>query len=854
MRLTHAKILLFLLIGTLFWQCNSVKRVPDGEKLLVKNTLMVNERATKDNRAQELIAQKPNSRFAGLPLALYLYNFAKPHPDSAFYEKFIADTTRFRRLSSVLSEKQVYRLGQSFMYSGIHNFFKNSGEAPVIINEQRTNRSIARLQRYYFDQGYFNNKITAKSDSTGVKRGEVIYSVSTGKAYVLDSVKTAISSPDVYDLYEENKEQSLLKPGERLQMANVEDERERLTTYFRNNGIFRIQKSHIRFEIDTIQTNHKANLTLVIDDFAERRGEEITTRPFRIHKISQVNVFVENPFSKNKEKIEDSISYKGYQIYSRDKITFRPRALTDPLFIAPGDTYSDLRTNLTSRFLSNLKIFKYPSPQFIVDPNDPEEKSLIANIYLEQLEKFKFGANAEFLHSNIQEFGIAGNLFLMVRNVFNGAERFEISARGNIGSSRDMANPRNVFFNILEYGGDMKLYFPRVLMPFSVEKIIPKTMIPTTTLSTGITKQQNIGLDRETFNATISYDWTPKRFNNARLDLFNAQYINNINTSNYFVVYRSSYQALNNLAQPFSGFPEFQEFFDANNNLIIDSGTSGFTNAVLTNNSPITPADPRFRQISSIEERRRRLTENNLILSSSFSYSMTNKKSAFDNAFYMLKTRIESAGNILSLIGNVGNLRTNANGNQTLLDVEYSQYLKGDIEFVKRWELNNNQVLASRAFVGLAAPYGNSNSIPFLRSYFGGGANDNRAWQPYSLGPGRSGGINDFNEANFKLAFNLEYRFNLFGDFKGALFTDVGNIWNVFDNIDDPDFTFNGFQSLKDLAIGSGFGIRYDFSFFVVRLDMGFKTYNPANPIDRRWFREYNFANSVLNIGVNYPF
>ncbi|MDV7392964.1 hypothetical protein RZS08_16455, partial [Arthrospira platensis SPKY1] len=140
-------------------------------------------------------------------------------------------------------------------------------------------------------------------------------------------------------------------------------------------------------------------------------------------------------------------------------------------------------------------------------------------------------------------------------------------------------------------------------------------------ISTGITKQQNIGLDRETFNAAISYDWTPKRYNNVRFDLFNAQYINNINTSNYYVVYRSSYQALNNLAQPFSNIPELQGFFDTNNNLIIDSGTAGFTNAVLNNNTPIAPSEPRFRQIRSIEERRRRLTENNLILSTGFTYS-----------------------------------------------------------------------------------------------------------------------------------------------------------------------------------------------------------------------------------------
>jgi len=114
--------------------------------------------------------------------------------------------------------------------------------------------------------------------------------------------------------------------------------------------------------------------------------------------------------------------------------------------------------------------------------------------------------------------------------------------------------------------------------------------------------------------------------------------------------------------------------------------------------------------------------------------------------------------------------------------------------------------------------------------------------------------INDFNEANFKLAFNLEYRFPLLGAIKGALFTDAGNIWNALDGVNDPERSFQGISSLQQIAIGSGFGVRYDFTYFVFRLDVGFKTYNPSLENSKRWFRDYNFANSVINIGINYPF
>jgi outer membrane protein assembly factor BamA len=105
-----------------------------------------------------------------------------------------------------------------------------------------------------------------------------------------------------------------------------------------------------------------------------------------------------------------------------------------------------------------------------------------------------------------------------------------------------------------------------------------------------------------------------------------------------------------------------------------------------------------------------------------------------------------------------------------------------------------------------------------------------------------------------KLAFSLEHRFNLFGSVNGALFIDAGNIWNVLDSEEDPNATFDGFSSLKDIAIGSGFGLRYDFGFFVLRGDIGFKTYDPSYKDNNRWLNDFNFANAVYNIGINYPF
>ena len=225
-----------------------------------------------------------------------------------------------------------------------------------------------------------------------------------------------------------------------------------------------------------------------------------------------------------------------------------------------------------------------------------------------------------------------------------------------------------------------------------------------------------------------------------------------------------------------------------------------------------------------------------------------------DNNFYLFKTKIESAGTILSAFAKTTNQKKSINGNYQIFNLEYSEYIKTEFDYIKHWDLSKEKILAFRSFFGIAIPFGNSNYIPFSRSYFSGGSNDNRAWQPYGLGPGSSGGLDDFNEANMKIALSGEFRFKVAGSLKGAVFADAGNIWNVLDNVTDEKSTFTGFKDLKDIALGSGFGLRYDLSFFVIRFDLGFKTYNPANESNRRWFREYNFSNSVLNFGINYPF
>ena len=855
MKKTSTKITAFILIAILICACNAVKRVPDGKLLLTKNEITVNDKTIKDENVFNQLYQKPNSTLLGYRLRLNLYNLANLNPDSTYQAKFTNNPEKFRRKSKWLSEKQVNRLGKSFWYHGIHDFLKKTGEPPVIIDKDRADKSLLRLKYYYFNDGFFNVNASYKIDTLSIKKGKIKYAITPGNAYFLDSLRTTILTPALDSLYESNKSNTFIKSGNQYKTEDFENEKNRITTHFRNNGVYYFQPNYVTFDIDTIKKVNQANINLMISNYSYQEQDSSRTEPFKIYKISDVNIYTDYSPNNNSIKITDSTTYKNFNLYSQNKLRYKPRAITNAIFITKGGLFADYKTVLTTRYLNNLKIFNYPSIQYEVDPRDSTAQSLIAKVYLTPRKKYSFGTTLDVTNSNIQDFGIGLSVSETIRNVFNGAETLELAARGNIGSSKDLANPKNNFFNVSEYGLDLKLNIPRIFMPFSTEKIIPKSMIPSTLITVGFAKQQNIGLDKENFTGALSYNWTPKRNNTARFDLFNTQFVRNLNPQNYFNVYGSSYNALNEISKEYNTNPSYYNN-DIDKDLLIEEGTVGFTNDVLTGNAnflkPLEPAD--FQSVKSIEERRLRLTENDFILATSFTFSKTTKKDLTDNNFYLFKTKIESAGTILSAFAATTNQKKNSTGNYEIFNLEYSEYIKTEFDYIKHWDLSKEKIFAFRSFFGIAIPFGNSDYIPFSRSYFSGGSNDNRAWQPYGLGPGSSGALDDFNEANMKIAISGEYRFKILGSLKGALFADAGNIWNVLDNVEDEKSTFTQFKDLKDIALGTGFGLRYDLSFFVIRFDLGFKTYNPANETNKRWFREYNFANSVLNFGINYPF
>lgn len=828
--------------------CSLTKRVPDHQRLLMENEVLVNGKKEKREAVTGQIYQQPNSNILGYRLRLQLFNMAKVDPDSSYQAWLDKHPKNERFLTHLLSAKQVDRLGTSFFVSGLGRTLKDLGETPVLYDHERTQRSAARLKNHYFNQGYFNTKVRFELDTLKPKKITTSYQIQTGKPYFYDSISTAIQSSELAELYTRNRRPSLIKKGDQYNAAKLDNERERITSFFRNNGAYDFQKTYINYEIDTLKNNHTADLLVNIDNKNIKDGDTLRTEPFKLYKISEVNVFTRNN-SKNSPTITDSVNYKNLNIYSYGPLNYKPKTLRNAVFIDQDEYFSDTRRLITSRALSNLRVFNYPTIEYIPDPNDSLGRMLIANITLNPKKNAVFRTDIGVNHSNIQQFGIEGNVGYDFHNIFKGAEILNISVRGNVGSSASRYRSNNTFFDILEYGADVKLTFPRFLFFFNqTDKIIDRTSFPNTSVSTGFFNQQNIGLDKQNLTGVFNYNWSIKRRNSFSFDVFNLQFVRNMNPGNYFNVYRSSYNRLNNIAETVDTNPDYLD--GAGNLTISEGGADAFIRDVLNGTTNVTNAE--YQSVRSISERKQRLTENNLILAGNIVYTYSDRFNIQDQDFFMFRTKIESAGSLLNIFTKSAD-RNNA-GKRTIMDVAYSEYIKGELDFVKYFDLGNQNVLALRAFGGIAIPFGNSDNIPFSRSYFAGGSNDNRAWQSYRLGPGRSGGINDFNEANMKLAFNAEYRFNVSGPWNMALFADAGNIWNALDNVTDEEMLFSGFRSLKDIALGTGFGIRYDLSFFVIRCDLGFKTYNPANEEGEKWFKEWNFSKTVLNIGINYPF
>lgn len=833
-----------------FTACNVVKRVEATDYLLTENSFFVNGQKKKSEELTNLSFQKKNATLLGFPLRLHVYNLARPHKDSIFEAWLQKNPKRKQRLISKFSEKQLNQLKSSSI--GFNRWLKNTGEAPVLLDSLKINKTKLNLERYYFANGWFDRSVSYTVDTVGIKRAALKFEIETGTPYTIGEQSERIDSPVIDTLYKSFKSGSYLKTGEQFKISNFDSERSRLTTAFRNSGVYHFSEEYIRYENDTIDTGNKVNVKMQIQDRVIRTDDSIVRVPFQTYRIKAVNIYTDATFENRTKNRSNSVSFNNYTIYSSEKLKYKPKALTDAVLITKGSVFKDLDRARTYRYLSELKTFKYPNIEYLENPKDT---TLTANIYLIPKKKYGLSFDVNVAQSNIQKVGLSFTTGVVIRNIFKGAETLHISALGAVGASKDGANAEDRFFDINELGADIKLNIPRLFFPLNTDKIIPKYMSPSTQISTGFTGQTNIGLDKQTFNSVFSYKWFPSEKVTNTLDLVNLQYVRNLNPTNYFSVYQNSFNRLQSIAVDSYTTPT--DFLSTNANgqqFLLESRADEFINLVNEDILYKNSNPNEYQTVRNIKERKSRLVQNNFILASNFNYVRNSRENPFDTNFSIFRLKFEFAGNLLYTAARLLDLKNNSVGAYEVSGVPFSQYIKSEIDHIKLWNLGRSNVLALRSFFGIAIPLGNASSIPFSKSFFAGGSNDNRAWAAYNLGPGRSDNNNEFNEANMKLAFSLEYRYKLFGSLNGAFFMDAGNIWNVLDDVTDTKANFDNIKSLEDIAIGAGIGLRYDLSFFILRFDTGFKAYEPTFGDQNRWFNNFNFSNAVYNIGINYPF
>ena len=822
----------------------------DSSFLLDKNTIRIDGEIKANSRVNELLIDPPNKKFLGIPFEILIWNLAKENPDSAFNNWLSKNEKRKKRWEKLLSSKQLRQLKR---YKNTTNeWIKSIGSQAVVLDSSKIDRNSKRVSQYFKNKGFFDVSITPKVETVSAKKVIVTYDVSRGNQYTLDSITYSIASEELKALVNETNSSTLLKQGDPFDIENFEAERKRLLQLFREEGVYNFQENSLRFTaaIDSTGQDKSIGIEISVNNPQQRVDDSLITKPYRIHQVKRIHVYVESQrVGATLDQYTDSTTYEGIHIYSKGPLKYRPKALINPLFIELDSVYSEQDRLLTYRYFNELENFKYPSITY--RPLSDSLPYLESNIVLSPKEKFSLGLDFDLSHSNIQFFGVGLGTSTAIRNFLKGGEILKIGVQSSFGASSNNLDQLSRFFDLFELGADMSLRIPRLLFPFDLENIIQKQMNPKTDVSLGFAVQENIGLDKQYFSASYAINWEPKEKQKMTFELAGIEFVNNKNRNNYFNVYRNSYDRLTSLAQLYNTNPEL---VDANNNLLIPSGTEAFFEQAFSQEGIPNIDTNDYALLLSIRERQQRLTVNNLIVGSSFSFNSNTQQSLLDDNFSQFRFKLEWIGNLFNGFLNWTGSERNENGRFDISGVEPSQYFKAEVDYIKHFRVGTERVLALRSFVGMALPYGNANSIPFVRSYFAGGTNDNRAWKAYRLGPGSSQNQNEFNEANFKLAANVEYRFPLFGNLKGALFVDAGNIWNLWDNVQDPASKWEGWQDLEEIAIGSGFGLRYDFDFFVFRFDTAFKTYNPVLPKSKRWGSEYALNKAVFNVGINYPF
>lgn len=853
----YYKIISFATFVGLLYACSTTKKVPDGDYLLVQNNFeFEDKKAFFDGELKGYVQQKPNKRqFLFMPLSLWLYNAANPKYDTLLNEYMTyPNELRNQKLRDSLFIKYDMKssVGKSLFFDRLYHSW---GSAPVILDQTKTEKGAQSIEKRLTYRGYWDAEVKFKHDlDSASKKAAVTYFITHNDPTYIKEYYYNIPDPAVKNVYQQKIHESLVKQGEILDQTILEKEVTRINELMRDYGYYKFNNlgDEIYFVADSLKSRKQVPLTLEIH-------KDSINSPYKVATIGNIDVAIVDETS-DYPKHTRMDSLRGIRFHKVNN-QYDSRAIWRAITVGHKQVYDQKKFDLTKRNLLSMNNFSIlKSRDSLRDgggatPND----SIVDVMYvLKPLPKYELKLGTDINYSQLLNLGVSPSVDLTTRNIFGGAENLSTSIAGTFGSIR---STKNFDKRVLAYeiSAQASLNFPRLLLPFDYYKLLPKRYSPTSSIVLGASVQNNIGLGRVNFNTGLNYLATVNDKVSHRLTLFNTQLSLTKNKDAYYDYFVNDKEIQEEIFKDyFVQHPDLKQEFDSGQ-LDIDQVSRRITlDKDYISALDQTGADRYIAFLGTLVNKDRQTQD---ILISSFIYNFIYNeigKKSYPNSFYF-NGKVELSGNVFSIFNqkrNEGGIVTSPE--RTIFGIPYAQFVKFDFDIRKYFKFNNN-TLVLRQFLGLGIPYGNSSSMPVIRSYFNGGSNDIRAWVAFGgLGPGGSQvdeRVRAYQTENMKLTTNIEFRVPFSDMYEGAIFTDIGNTWSLKNDNEASanEFKFNSF--IRQMGVGSGFGLRVNVAYITLRVDLAYKMYDPNKPEGDRWrIKDFQPFKPTLNIAFGYPF
>ncbi len=624
------------------------------------------------------------------------------------------------------------------------------------------------------------------------KKVKIEYFVEPGTPKIIGSINYQIPDSAVASYIYQDTAQSVIKVDALLDRSVMDEERSRITNTLRNNGYWAFNKDNINYLADTSRYSSDVGLTLRIPD------NELAEKAFTIGQVYFHTNY--NPMMDEQELAikPDTVDYEQCKVINRGERYIRESTLWENNFIIPGALYSDKAVDITYGAFSRLQILKnviirFENPDTLLQTVDCH--ILLTPGHNQNLQTEIEGTNSD------GDLGFAASVTYQHYNIFKGSETLTTEVRG--GYENISSNVENIVQNnYMELGLKAEISFPKFLFPFlSAER--KRKFRATTGFAASYNYQHRPEYTRVIAGGSWNYKWVDRRdMSRHRLDFIDVNYV--------YLPYRSE----------------------------------SFIDSIISQN-PVTYAS----------------YKDHLITRTGYNYYKSNLNPSIRNRdVYTLRVNTEIAGNILAGIARLADFKK-VDNDYTLFGLRFEQYWKLDLEYAYTKVFTPKNSIAFRVAGGVAVPYGNSDVMPFEKRYYSGGANSVRGWSVRTLGPGiyhsDNSNLDYFNQCgDIRFDANVEYRTKLFWKLEMAAFVDAGNVWTIRDYPGQKGGLFEFNEFYKQIALAWGLGVRLDFDFFLLRLDLGFKAFDPSKSGDLRWAIKKPLArgNQTLHFAIGYPF